>query len=286
MLGKPFGASALQAIREEIRLANPKTRAEIARRICERLEWKNPLGRAQVMTARVALLRLHRTGRIELPPPRNGNGNGGGLTRQTVRVWPEPIPVNAPAHELTGLRLSEVSTKSASALWNALIARYHYLGFTPLAGAQKRYLIEWDGGLLGAIGFAAAAWKVGCRDQYIGWRDKEVRAEHLHLVANNSRFLILPWVHSPNLASKVLSMSARVLPTHFQRSYGYRPVLLETFVESARFTGSCYRAANWLRLGSTQGRGRCDRFRTSKLPIKDIWIYPLRPDFRKLLGGE
>lgn len=285
LVGKPFGLERLQAVRDEIDRAEPQTRAEIARRICARLQWVDRLGRPQLMSARVALLRLHRRGFIQLPEPRNGNGNGR-RPRISSGEFRDKGVVSVPADQLDGLTLTEVKTRVQSVLWNTAIERFHYMGHGTMAGAQKRYLIEWAGGLLGAIGFGAAAWKLAPRDRFIGWEDDARRQKGLHLIVNNTRFLLLPWVHSPNLASKVLGMCARIVPNDFFRSYGYRPVLMETFVESERFSGKCYRAANWTCVGRTQGRGKLDVKHEQALSVKDIWLLPLVRNFRELLCGE
>lgn len=282
LCGNAFGAQELTKIRAIIQKAKPRQRAEVARRVCRALDWRDGQGALKVMSCRVALLKLHRLGFIELPPPRNGNGNGKPLSRQKP-VLPEPKAIEKPAGQLDGLHLHRVDNKKDSALWNGLIDRYHYLGYQPLAGAQIRYLIRWQGGELGALGWSAAAWKVGPRDQWIGWNAKG-RERNLGLVVNNARFLILPWVQSKNLASKVLAMSAQRVADDFERRYGSRPVLLETFVESGRFRGTCYRAANWLHLGRTQGRGKCDREHRAALPVKEIYVLALAKDFRAQLG--
>jgi len=168
LCGRPLSAADVETIRREIRLAQPPIRSEIARRVCRALEWTNALGEAKLMSARVGLLRLHRAGIIELPAPTKGNGNGRPLKAGPVE-WPPQRPLDGSVGALSGLRLSPVSDKAASRLWNGLIDRYHYLGYTPLPGAQVRYLIESDQGLLGALGFGAAAWKVASRDRWIGW---------------------------------------------------------------------------------------------------------------------
>jgi hypothetical protein len=183
------------------------------------------------------------------------------------------------------LELKPVRQRGDSALYNALMDRYHYLGYVPMAGAQVRYLMVWEQGVLGAIGFGASAWKVGARDRFIGW-SRSVRHRNLHRIVNNARFLILPWVRSKNLASKVLSLCARRLPGEFVQRYGYEPVLLETFVERDRFGGHCYRAANWVWVGQTQGRGKTHVRKTPGVPVKDVWVYPLRKDFRRILLAE
>jgi len=282
LCGGEFGIEELAAVREIVGSAQPPLRAEIARGVCDALGWHDSLGRAKLMSARVALLKLHRLGHIELPPARNGNGNGKSLSRQKPTL-PEAHAVEVPAGQLEGLHLARVENRELSVLWNALIDRYHYLGYQPLAGAQLRYLIRWQGGELGAVSWGAAAWKVGLRDRWIGW-DAQTREEHLGLVLNNARFLILPWIRSKNLASKVLAMNARRVPEDFERAYGLRPVLLETFVESGRFAGTCYRAANWLHLGQTRGRGKCDREHRAALPVKEIYALPLDRAFRSRLG--
>jgi hypothetical protein len=279
--GRKWSVEDLEQVREEIRRASPPLRSEIARRVCARLEWTDALGRAKLMSCRVALLRLHRSGRIELPPPRNGNGNGKGLRRQRIE-WPSTEAVTGSVSEFGAVDLVAVDRHS-SALWNGLIDRYHYLGYHPLPGAQMRYLIRAPGGVLGAMGFGAAAWKVAARDEWIGWTGP-VRERHLARVLNHARFLLLPWVQVRNLASRVLSLAARRIGADFEARYGIRPVLLETFVEVPRFQGTCYRAANWVCVGQTTGRGKCDRHHQAKLPVKDVYVYPLRREFRPSLG--
>ena len=235
------------------------------------------------MSARVGLLRLHRAGLIALPTPRNGNGNARPLNASAAAP-PEPPaqPLTGKVGELTGLSLQPVLDQRASRLWNGLIDRYHYLGYKPLAGAQLRYLIRWDGGVLGAIGFGAAAWRVAARDTWIGW-GRDEREASLGRVLNNARFLILPWVQVKNLASKVLALAARRVAEDFPPRYGEPVVLLETFVETPRFAGTCYRAANWQYLGETRGRGKLDRTHQAALPRKAVYVYPLRADFRTAL---
>jgi hypothetical protein len=282
LCGRPFDEADLERIRAEIVAAEPPQRSEIARRVCRALEWTDALGRPKLMSARVGLLRLHRAGLIELPAPSRGNGNGRGLLRGPDR-WPEPVAVVGTVGDLGGLRLEAVLDASASRLWNGLIARYHYLGYTPLPGAQLRYLVHCEDGVLGAIGFGAAAWKVAVRDRWIGW-DAACREAHLGRVLNNARFLLLPWVRVKNLASKVLALAAARIPEDFAARYGERVVLLETFVERPRFAGTCYRAANWHYLGETTGRGKCDRTHQAALPRKGVYVYPLAAGFRAALG--
>jgi hypothetical protein len=178
-------------------------------------------------------------------------GESSTIRRRTAQAEPGAL-LEAAVHELEDLRL-EVVGRSASALWNEYIDRYHYLGYRPLPGAQLRYFAYAGERVVGLLGFGAAAWKSGPRDEWIGW-SREQRHRNLHGIVNNARFLIPPWIRVASLASKLLAMAARALPAHWVGRYGYRPVLLETFVESERFTGTCCRAANRTCVGQTQGR--------------------------------
>lgn len=281
--GRLFTREELDLIRKIISLNPQATRVQISREVCAALSWVKPNGGLKEMSCRVALLRLHRSGIIQLPPPRGPHYNGRRKKRRTPQGEPRALIVN-PLKELRPLELHRVALKKESLFWNELIDRYHYLGYTPLPGAQLRYLVYSPLGCLGALGFSAAAWKVKPRDAWIGWSSLQ-RERNLHLIVNNSRFLILPWVRVKNLASRVLSLCVRKLPEDWEKTYGYRPVLLETFVEKDRFAGTCYRAANWIFVGSTQGRGKLDRFMEHKLPVKDIYLYPLVKKFRDILLG-
>jgi len=258
-------------------------RSELARRACEEFGWVNGAGQLKLMSCRVALLRMERAGLLRLPPPqkRNGNGRRSPLAAPAAFALP-PSLFTTPASQLPGLRLDVVQTPVQAALYRQLLDRYHYLGHTPLAGAQMRYLIRCETTVLGAMGFGASAWSVAVRDQFIGW-PPEQRQKQLHLIVNHSRFLLLPWVRSPNLASSLLAQVSRQLPHQWQARYGYRPVLLETFVEKDRFEGTCYKAANWRCLGLTKGRGKLEKTGQPVLPVKWFFIYPLCSDFMEQL---
>ena len=282
LCGRPFSHAALQAIKEEVQGGYSLSRMEIARRVCKRLKWDNVSGQPQLMSCRVGLLRLHRLGLISLPPPLTRNGNGKGLVRQKAKL-PLLSVLETDIQSLTGLRLDRVRSREESAYWNSLIDEYHYLGYKPLPGAQARYLIRWDGGDLGAIGFSAAAWKVGVRDRWIGWHAL-TREKGLRLIVNNARFLVLPNIRVKNLASRVLSLCARRIRVDFLETYNYEPVLLETFVEKGRYSGVCYRAANWHYLGDTTGRGKSDRYHRQGVPVKAVFVYPLVRNPRQSLA--
>ena len=280
-----FTESEIEAIR---RLAADSqqcpTRQALARAVCTLLGWKKWDGGLKIMSAKMALLRMERQGLITLPVPRHGNNNGRAIPAITEVTDPGPIWTGF-LHQLPGLRLTLVRTPSASRLWNEYIARYHYLGYTPMAGAQLRYFIESEGQILGAFGVNSAAWKVAPRDDWIGWTPSQ-RIRYLPRVVNNARFLILPWIRIRYLASSALGLLTRQLPHDWKERYGYRPVLMETFVERDRFAGTSYRAANWISLGNTQGRGKTDRYHQHTKPIKTIWVYPLQKNFRAVLTAS
>ncbi|MDZ4345277.1 MAG: DUF4338 domain-containing protein [Candidatus Binatia bacterium] len=236
------------------------------------------------MSCRVALLKLHRGGIICLRPVTH-RVPGGRKKKKLCEQIPAPKPIRCSLRELGGVELVKVGSadSKASRLWNGLMDRYHYLGSGPLCGAQMRYLIQGGGGQwLGALAFSAAAWRVKAREQWIGWSDT-ARQNHLEKVVCNSRFLICPWVRVPHLASHVLAKSSRRLGADWQERYSLAPLLLETFVERGRFRGTCYRAANWVYVGKSQGRGRQDRTKSFSLGAKDLYVYPLRKRVRDVL---
>ncbi|OGV62515.1 MAG: hypothetical protein A3K19_17895 [Lentisphaerae bacterium RIFOXYB12_FULL_65_16] len=281
--GREFTDAELAGIRQLLAEDPMMTRWALSRLVCETLGWRKPDGGLKDMSCRVALLRMQDDGLVLLPPPRRKNGNGKRHVHRTQQADPQP-PLSTPVDEFVDLRLELVADKRDSLLWNEYIDRYHYLGYQPLPGAQLRYFAHAEGRILALLGFGAAAWKTAPRDTFIGWT-REKRASRLHLVVNNARFLVLPWVTSKNLASKLLGLAARRLPADWHLRYGYRPVILETFIEKQRFSGTCYKAANWLCLGDTQGRGKLDSDRLHALPIKSVWVYPLSHRFRASLTG-
>ncbi len=280
--GRDFDELALARLRALA--AEPgTTRRAISQRLCEELDWRKPDGGLKEMSCRVALLRMQADGLVQLPAPLHRSSNAARTTARSAAAEPQS-PLERAVGELRGLRLECVATRHDSRLWNEYIDRYHYLGYKPLPGAQLRYFARADEGVLALLGFGAAAWKTAPRDEFIGWSAQQ-REARLHLVVNNARFLILPWVRSKHLASKLLGLAARRLPGDWHARYGYRPVLLETFVDKARFPGTCYRAANWRCLGETRGRGKLDFAHACAVPVKTIWVLPLTQRFRQHLAG-
>ena len=282
--GRPFTTTEVQGIRQLIVDHPAATRARLSRLVCEQLGWRRDNGRLKDMSCRVAMLRMQDHGLLQLPPPRNGNNNGKPYLRRTRQAEPQ-IPLTATSPRALGeLRLQLVTDRQHSHLYNEYMARYHYLGYQPLPGAQLRYFIHANDRIVALLGFGAAAWKTQPRDLFIGWSPKQ-REARLHLLVNNARFLILPWIRCKNLASRILGMAARQLADDWQHRYGCRPALMETFVERPRFHGTCYHAANWIYLGETKGRGKLDVRKQALLPKKAIWVYPLDNGFRRTLRG-
>lgn len=278
--GREFSDATLEWIREQIRQEPTISRRSLSRRMCTLLNWRSPNGRLQEVSCRKALVELHRRGYIKLADTSMEwafQRRGQGRERQ---LSPPLNEVECRLEDLGRVEVRLITSRysQASHVWNALL-EHHYLGPGPLCGAQLRYLIWCERyGYLGGLAFSAPAWQVRARDQYIGW-NKSAQRHNLHRLVNNSRFLILPTVRVPNLATHVLSACSKRLAEDWERRYSYQPVLLETFVEHERFSGTCYRAANWPHVGMTVGRGRQNKAR----PCKDIYVYGLCPNWQIIL---
>jgi hypothetical protein len=262
-------------------------RTRLSEELCRRWDWRNARGRIKDMAARTLLLKLERSGHIRLPP-RQGPSSNGFRNRH--------VPVVAPAAGTIHCALRDLQPLSVSVAWpasddlrlfNGLLAGHHYLGHRNTVGENLRYLVrDWvpsgQGRPVACALFGSAAWKCADRDAYVGW-DRLTRERNLERLTNNTRFLILPWVVVPHLASHVLGLIARRIRADWQAKYGHPVYALETFVDRDRFQGTCYRAANWLRLGATRGRTRNDRERSIRTSVKDVYLYPLIKDFRREL---
>lgn len=257
---------------------------EIARTICELLEWTRPGSGLKNHECRQLLERLQGEGFLQLPELRMRGGRG--PRRPDVsECCSQPAPVVGAASECEPLELVLVEGQVDSRRWREQMERYHYLGCCVPFGAHLRYWVRHDGRELACLLWTSPAWKMQARDRWIGWCDAQ-RRQNLQAIVNNGRFLILPWVQVKGLASKILALSARHMPCDWESHYGCRPLLLETLVDSARFRGTCYRAANWIFVGPTTGRGRMDREHTADgQAIKDIYLYPLVRNVRQRLCG-
>lgn len=283
--GQVFAREVLRRIKAAVRDHPEWSRADLARGVCEWLDWRATNGKRKELSCRAALIRLEQRGLIRLPPPRRTVRFRGASFAATCLNGPQSL--EGSVHKLGKLELVGVNSKDRERdlQWKKLVQTHHYVGYRPLCGAQLRYLISCEHGYVGALGFSAAALYLKGRDRWIGW-SHAARQAYLRYVVANSRFVIARQVKVANLASKVLAMAQKRLAKDWEQAYGYRPLLLETYVESKRFAATCYRAANWIYAGRTRGRGRQDRFHRACQPIKDIYLYPLDPNCKEKLCEE
>ncbi len=276
-------ASEVTHIRQLIAEHPTASRRELSRKLCQAWNWVQTNGAPRDMVCRGLMLQLHREGHIELPPVRYVRNNP-----LAKRVQPAKIDVDeAPLHTSFGgigpLELRQVRRTPDEALFNSLMQQHHYLGYTQPVGEHLKYMVFANGRPVACMAWSSAPRHLGERDRFIGWSPK-ARIKNIHLLAYNTRFLILPWVVVPHLASHLLGRIARCLSADWQRLYGHPIHYLETFVDPQRFRGTCYRAANWILLGLTTGRGKDATSSKPNRPIKEILGYPLVKDFRQRLA--
>jgi hypothetical protein len=284
--GRRFTRKQLALVQETVARFPKLSQAELALTLCELLNWTTPNGKNKIQSCLSLLERLQAHGVVTLPAKQARKAQ-----QRQIRTFqndpPEP-PIDDALSALAPIRLERVSTAQDWACWKSYLQTYHYLGYRQPVGALLGYFVvsEPRRQRLGCVLFAAAAARVlAPRDQWIGWQEKQ-RMKLLHLVLSNNRFLIFPWVHVPDLASHTLSLATKQIGHDWVQAYGYRPVLIETFVDPTRFAGTCYRAANWQWLGQTQGRGRRAPEAKSSRSKKDIYVYPLQSDWRQCLSGS
>ena len=276
-------------LRSWIRAHPDWSRFRLAKELCKEWHWSTPTGQLKDFAARSFLRKLFERGLITLPPIRTGKQRKKGFATAVTTIAVPPPVSSLETSLATLLPLSFITpcgNSEEEQRFHHYLARHHYLGFHRTVGENIKYLVrDRHRRDLACLLFGSAAWKTQPRDQFIGW-SHEARARNLSQITNNTRFLILPWVRVPHLASHVLGRIIRRLRTDWQAKYGHPLHLVETFVERDRFVGTCYQAANWICVGSTKGRSRQDRYTTLALPVKDIYLYPLTAHFRESLGNE
>jgi hypothetical protein len=281
--GRDLTRQDLVQIRITIGANYSRGRSYISRCLCEQWDWRQATGRFKEYAARDLLLRLQEAGHIELPPRLRVKNNRKGPSLERKPDF-ESQPHSGQVNEFPVPQLREAQGKDAY-LWDYLIAHHHYLGNPRLVGEHLKQLIYLDDQVVGCLGWASAAFKVAARDRWIGW-SADVRRQRLHLLTNNVRFVLLPWIQIKHLASKVLAQSVRGLSEQWQERYGHPVVLAETFVDTGRFAGTCYRAANWQAVGQSRGHAKQgNRYRCHGV-AKAHYLYPLRRDWRVVLLGE
>ena len=293
MQGREVSSADIGLIRSLLAEHAAWGRTRLSEELCRLWDWRNAQGRIKDMAARTLLLKLERGGHIHLPARRRSSSNALRNRRSACvhahvghvsTASPAPDAIRDTLCDLRPLAVSVVGPGSNDLpLFNGLLAQYHYLGHRNTVGENLRYLVRDCAGTPVACAlFGSASWKCMARDDFIGW-DRVARERNLQRLTNNTRFLVLPWVSVPHLASHVLGLIVRRIRTDWQVKYGHPVSALETFVDRERFQGTCYRAANWQRLGATQGRTRNDSKHQMRASVKDVYLYPLVRDFRQEL---
>jgi hypothetical protein len=279
--GRKLDAEDVLQIRQLIAGHPDWSRRRLSEVLCGEWNWRNGSGRLKDMAARTLLVKLDARGLIQLPLRRRTPSNRMAARHAPQQVW-DSTPIMGALRDLEPLTVREISKDGAARVrFAAALAEFHYLGHRGTVGENLQYAVtDKKDRLLACLLFGSAAWKCKPRDGFIGW-DSERRQQNLHLITNNTRFLILPFVRVPHLASCILGRVMRRLSADWQNKYGHPILLVETFVERDRFAGTSYKAANWLRLGSTTGRSRQDRQRALRVPVKDVYLYPLHQRFRE-----
>jgi Domain of unknown function (DUF4338) len=282
--GREVGGSEVAYLRQLIQEHPELSRYALSRKVCEAWQWIQPNGSLCDMVCRGLLLLLHRAGAIQLPAPRRGSHNRPEGHPRPETVVPDNRPVRGPLAELGALEFQQVRRTEQEPLFNSLIEQYHYLGYQQPVGEHLKYLVSSRGQVIACLAWCSAPRHLAGRDRFIGW-SAEARKRNLHLLAYNTRFLILPWIQVQHLASHILGRMAKILPQDWQQIYAHPVYWLETFIDPARFKGTCYRAANWLHLGSTTGRGHNAPTKKRTQPVRELFGYPLTPRFRQLLSA-
>jgi len=275
--GREITEEDIEAIRWILKTYKRLSRNELILTISEALEWTRPEdGKPRAWQCRICLESLEEEGLIILPAAK--------VQKKSPVSFLEIIPEQEEKTEKSPVELTMPKGAEENKRWRSYIEKYHILGYKRENGVSIRYFIISGEAEVGCMQFSSAAWALEDRDSWIGW-SKEVKAANLRLIANNTRYLLLPWARMPYLASKALGKAARQLQGDWLRTYGYAPALLETFVDSSLYKGTCYKAANWEQVGETKGRGRYDRHHDQELSKKLIFVYPLQKDFREVLLG-
>ncbi|HUJ24238.1 MAG TPA: DUF4338 domain-containing protein [Bryobacteraceae bacterium] len=281
--GRVFTAEDVVFIRQFIAQNPGASRRRLSAKLCEAWQWKQANGALRDMICRGLLLMLHRAGEIELPPVRQVSLNPFVERERPAPVLLDTTPIAGPLSALQSIELEQVRRTGDEPLFNSLMEQYHYLGYEQPVGEHLKYL-AWAGGRpIACLAWSSAPRHLGSRDRYIGW-NAEARRRNIRFLAYNTRFLILPWVQVPHLASHLLGKMTRALSGDWERMYGHPIYFAETFIDPSRFRGTCYRAANWILLGHTTGRGKNDHTNKPNRPIKEVLGLPLAARFRELLS--
>lgn len=272
-------------IRQLIAAHPSLSRRALSQKLCEAWNWVQANGQPRDMLCRSLMLALHRAGHIELPAKQHAPPNPLAIRSRPPAADVDRTPLEGSLRTIGPLVFQQVRRTGQERLFNSLIEEYHYLGYTQPVGEQLKYLVFAAGRPVACLAWSSPPRHLGCRDRFLGW-SAEVRRRNLQGIAYNPRFLILPWVRVPHLASHILGRMAKRLPQDWEQVYGHPVYFLETFIDPTRFRGTCYRAANWISLGYTTGRGKADQTHRPNRPIKEVLGYPLCRQFRQWLCQE
>ena len=281
--GRDLTPQDIRNIQELIENNPSWSRRKLSQELCRLWNWRNGKGMLKDMASRSMMLKLDKKGYIKLPPRRQMPVNRM-AQKKAPYVFHEKKPIECSLKSIQPITIKVSQTKEDEALYSCLLSEYHYLSYKGIVGQNIKYLVyDNKNRILACVLFGSSAWKASERDTYIGWSD-EKRQANLNFITNNMRFLILPWVRVKHLASHILGQIARRISSDWIDKYGHPIFLIETFVEKDRFKGTCYKAANWIRVGETTGRSRNDQFGNLNVPIKDIYLYPLTSKFKEQLS--
>jgi hypothetical protein len=283
--GREVSRSDVTFIKELIKAHPEHSRRRLSQKLCEAWNWVQPNGQLRDMVCRGLMLELHRDGLITLPPKRMAPPNPFMQRARPQNIEVDSEPICATLKEIGPVELCQVRRSAEELLVNSLIEQHHYLSYVQPVGEHLKYLVLAKGRPLGCFCWSSAPRHLGPRDRYIGW-SQTARKENIRFVAYQSRFLILPWVRVPHLASHLLGRMSRQLSADWQQVYSHPIYFTETFVDPTRYAGTCYRAANWIYLGMTTGRGKNDQTMKPNRPLKQVYGYPLHRGFRRKLDGE
>jgi hypothetical protein len=280
--GRVITADDVTFIQQLIDTNTGTSRRKLSAKLCEVWQWKQANGALRDMVCRGLLLMLHRAGQIQLPPVRQRPHNPLARRHKPAPILIDKTPIESALKTLQPIQIQQVRRSGDEVLFNSLIEEHHYLGYEQPVGEHLKYVVWGQARPIACLAWSSAPRHLGCRDRFIGW-NKEARRRNIQYIAYNTRFLILPWVKVPHLASHILGHIAQVVSKDWEDLYTHPIYFLETFVDPERFLGTCYRAANWVLLGETTGRGKADQTHRPNRSIKQVLGYPLTPQFRQLL---
>lgn len=258
------------------------SRRGLSKKLCEAWNWVQPNGQLRDMVCRGFLLQLHRAGYIKLPPKKRTPNNPLANRKRPPKIEVDQTSIHTSLSKIRPLEIRQVRGTSFEKLFNSLIDQYHYLGYCHPIGEHLKYIVFTNERPVACLSWSSAPRHIASRDRFIGW-STDIRKKNLHLIAYNSRFLILNWVRVPYLATHILGRIAKIVPADWREVYNHPIYFLETFVDTQRFEGTCYKAANWIFLGETTGRGKNDQTNKPNRSIKAVWGYPLSKNFREVL---